>query len=445
MLAEWQKLGPLEQLMLDDSSGTNACIITAVFNIEGEISTDWVVENVANRLLVHPRFCSVLSIVRGRRPFFLPIPGFRNDPSRVRSHITTHKPSLSPPLPPELDAIVSSPLQMDRPLWELHLFPGKDMTSSAIVFRVHHSIGDGDGLLRFFLLAVTDETAPLVPTASPPLPARRPLNTQLTVPSAIPQILEPVVGTLRDVFTVFVKPLIPDSASVFNRQKPSLRKRAVFARPHALHELAASARLAGISVNDLTLAAVIGALREYALTHGDTPRDLRRFHVGVPVNRHRPGDGVDTVGNAVTPLPLRAPVLQADRVDRLAVSTRRMRYIKYGIQPQCAAAAYGLVRALPRCGSKPLWRRLTRVCSALYTNMAGPRENLRCGGREVTNVRVLAPSQGRAGMTISAFSYAGSFNLGFCCDLQQVAEPDVFANLFNKELDALIYWIKQLD
>ncbi len=155
MSTDWQRLRPLEQLLLDDSRGTNAAIITAVFNIEGKIDAQWTIEYLVKRLLIHPRFTSKLSVGRGRARFS-PIPGFAEDPEQIARHVTTHMDSPSPPSSTALDDIVSAPLRKDRPLWEMHVFPDAKCTTSAIVFRLHHCVGDGIGLLRFFLATVAD-------------------------------------------------------------------------------------------------------------------------------------------------------------------------------------------------------------------------------------------------------------------------------------------------
>lgn len=45
------------------------------------------------------------------------------------------------------DFAVSSPLSKEKPLWELHLFS----ELKCIIFRIHHSLGDGISLMSLFL------------------------------------------------------------------------------------------------------------------------------------------------------------------------------------------------------------------------------------------------------------------------------------------------------
>lgn len=71
--------------------------------------------------------------------------------------------------------LTKTPLDMSRPLWELHLLNVKTSDAEAVgIFRIHHSMGDGASLVSL-LLACTRKTAD--PEALPTIPAKKRAGT----------------------------------------------------------------------------------------------------------------------------------------------------------------------------------------------------------------------------------------------------------------------------
>ena len=65
----------------------------------------------------------------------------------------------------------SIPLDLSKPLWEMHILNVKTLDAEAIaVFRIHHSLGDGASLISL-LLACTRQTSD--PDALPSIPAQQ--------------------------------------------------------------------------------------------------------------------------------------------------------------------------------------------------------------------------------------------------------------------------------
>ncbi|MBA0557021.1 hypothetical protein Golob_027080, partial [Gossypium lobatum] len=64
------------------------------------------------------------------------------------------------------DLSVSSPLSMDKPLWELHLLKAH----KCFVFRIHHALGDGFSLMSMLMAGSGKVDVPaVVPAAVPPI------------------------------------------------------------------------------------------------------------------------------------------------------------------------------------------------------------------------------------------------------------------------------------
>ena len=115
-----------------------------------------------------------------RVPFGLHHPVWVDDPD---FELDDHLMRASVPAPgakAELDAFVaavmSRPLDPDRPLWEMYLVEGLEHGRSALIAKVHHSILDGVSgasvLAAFLDLNPRSRVVPLLPTWNPdPLPS----------------------------------------------------------------------------------------------------------------------------------------------------------------------------------------------------------------------------------------------------------------------------------
>ncbi|KMS96516.1 hypothetical protein BVRB_9g224560 isoform B [Beta vulgaris subsp. vulgaris] len=108
---------------------------------------------VANSLFMkHPRFCSLLVVDAKGREFW------RKTKINIDNHVIIHpkNPSLECESEEECedkinailaDYAVSSPLSMEKPLWELHIIS----ELKCMIFRFHHAMGDGISLMSLFL------------------------------------------------------------------------------------------------------------------------------------------------------------------------------------------------------------------------------------------------------------------------------------------------------
>lgn len=99
-------------------------------------------------LLKHPRFTSLLVIDRHGRE------QWRKTHVDIDSHILVHHEAVGEVNNGQqavndylADLSVSSPLDTDKPLWEIHLL----MAHKCAVFRIHHALGDGISLTSMLL------------------------------------------------------------------------------------------------------------------------------------------------------------------------------------------------------------------------------------------------------------------------------------------------------
>ena len=176
-------------------------------------------------------------------------------------------------------------LDRDRPLWELWFVEGLAVAGFAVVAKIHHSLADGVASATMLAKVMTlepdqnDLNAPNPVWIPEPIPSRRRLvvdalrdqQEQLrTIGPLVKRTVKGGVNVLRnikhraiDVPYPFVTP-----RTVFNRTLSPQRSFATTSLPVA--ELKAVKNAAGVTLNDVVLATVAGALDRFFEARGET-------------------------------------------------------------------------------------------------------------------------------------------------------------------------------
>ncbi|WP_020572799.1 wax ester/triacylglycerol synthase domain-containing protein [Parafrankia discariae] len=286
-----------------------------------------------------------------------------------------------------MDRIATQPLDLEHPLWRLWLLRGHSPTEVAIVYRFNHIHQDGSAVHQALHLLF----------GAGPEPAPRTLRT-FGAPQA------------RDYARM--------AAGVF-RNLPRTRQLASWAGPprgaarHTwavteLERLRRIARREAVTVNDVYLAAVAGALRAWSLPEwlpatvdgsGRPRRALprrrqRTIHTAMPINVRTP-DEQEILSNFTLGIRVPLPCAEADPRRRLAQIAEQTRRIK-------ARGRFGVVerRLLDRMSQDTSPRVFAKIVStaarptdtALVTSnlgtMVGPYT---VAGRRVTTLIGMAP------------------------------------------------------
>ncbi|KAM3681970.1 hypothetical protein ACB098_12G037100 [Castanea mollissima] len=159
---EEQPLSPAARLFHSPSFN---CYIIAILGCNTKFKPDVIKSGLEQTLLKHPRFSSKLVADDGQR--------WTKTIVDLEDHV------IVPDLDPNIDfadqlvedyisELTTKPMDLSKPLWELHLLNIKTSDAEAVgVFRIHHSMGDGASLISL-LLACTRKT--LDPEALPSVP-----------------------------------------------------------------------------------------------------------------------------------------------------------------------------------------------------------------------------------------------------------------------------------
>lgn len=355
-------------------------------------------------------------------------------------------------------AVATEPLAPDRPLWRMYLVDGFG-AGSALVAKLHHCIADGFALVAL-LLSLADEVArgrrgaspaPAPPDAEPTGPPRGahrvPAYRDLRLDEPLPRAIWRALSSPRSALELGARgaafarslarmTLLPADAPTRLSRPLSGRRKTAFSRPLPLPRLREQARALGVTVNDLLVAALAGALRRVLLADGPPPAELRAL---VPVNlRERlPGSGDPAFGNRFGLVFLRLPVGVADPAQRLARVRDAVLDLKRSPDAVVTYAVLGALGHLPSEVDRLVTGFFSGKASLVVTNVPGPRARLHLAGHEIDRIMFNVPHPATLGLGVSILSYAGEVRIGARADVAVLPDPGALVRGFAREVEAL--------
>jgi len=336
--------------------------------------------------------------------------------------------------------LMSTPLDMSKPLWQIHLVEGY-RGGSVFLARLHHCIADGIALIQL-LLSLTDTTprpgrvAPIRPPAATGSWLGAPLAAATTLLANPLQLLELAQGGVEVADTLQRLVLLPPDPKTVLKGTLGVTKRAAWSEPVPLEKIKAAGVRHGATVNDLLITAVAGALREYLEERGE-PVDELEIRAAVPVNLRPIERGLE-LGNSFGLVFVPLPISTSGTFRRLSELKTRMNQIKASSE---AIVSFGVLNAIgivPRQLHPPAIEFFGSKASLVMTNVPGPREPLFLAGRRIASCMFWVPMSGHLGLGISILSYAGGVMVGVAADAGLVPEPDRIVSAFERELKQLL-------
>jgi len=425
---------------------TNLMMVTGVLVLDGKVDLKRLKTLLDKRLAPFGRFHQrvVRPRTRAGLPHWQDEVGFSID-NHV-SHVALPGPGGEKALRELVSELMSTPLDMTKPMWHVHLIDGHDH-GSVVLARIHHSIADGIALVRV-MLSLTDPSPKATPgrrraehtNHSGPLDS---LPATISRGFAATQRLLDNPGRVADLARLGAAGayrlgrlvvLPPDPVTAFKGEL-GRRKRAAWSDPVPLDDFKAIGKAYGATVNDVLIAAATGALRRYLDKRGESTTGLA-IRASVPVNL-RPLDEAHRLGNSFGLVFLTLPVGIVDPVRRLRAIKKEMDDLKRSPE---ALVAYGVLNVM---GMAPVeverlgLRFFGSKATAVLTNVPGPREPLYLAGRKLEQVMFWVPQSGRLGLGISILSYAGGVMLGVATDEGLVPDPERIVAEFEREFRAL--------
>jgi WS/DGAT/MGAT family acyltransferase len=354
--------------------------------------------------------------------------------------------------------VASQRLDRGRPLWRLRVVEDATSDQVALIATVHHALMDGLGGMEFMaslfeLKPTPHEPAPISAPGDDPRPSRLSLLSQAARDLALlPADAAKVMGEgAHLVFRYATRPATTDESpplpftaprTIFNGRLTSRRSIALQQLPFAA--VKSAAHTAGATINDIVLAVVSGALREYLRRRGSCP--VTRLVAGVPAATDGPGGGF---GNALTYLFVRLPTDIDDPRERLRIAARESDIAKrrgQSIGLQTLTSALDLLTPTPIDAALGIYRnvlvdRVPPLWNVFVSNVPGTPVPLYVAGARLTALFPLGPIYEGFGLNITVISHERDLDIGLvtCTDLV----PDVdeltalFLDCFTELTDAL--------
>ena len=353
--------------------------------------------------------------------------------------------------------IASRPLDRDKPLWELTVVEGMEGGHIGFVAKIHHCAADGamaaELLANVFDLDpdAGDPPPPEVPWRPDPEPSRAQLlglaaRDILTITRSLPGL---ILRTLRGMLAVIRhrRGGGTGSAAPFSGPKTSFNgaltaRRTFVTQVLSLDQIKRVKAAYGVTVNDVVLAMVTGALRDHLAAAGATPE--KALVAGVPVST-RAGDTplrANSVSTLFVSLPahLAEPVAQMEAVHATTKGAKEQSNL-LGVEllsdwseltpprPYSAAIRFYSSRNLADRTPPPI--------NLVVSNVPGPRESLFIAGAELTAIYSMGPILEGIGLNVTVWSYRDELFAGVVSCPELLPDLRVLVERFGPALDRL--------
>ncbi|SFQ43531.1 wax ester/triacylglycerol synthase domain-containing protein [Amycolatopsis rubida] len=311
------------------------------------------------------------------------------------------------PLPEFAARWIAEPLDPHRPLWELTVVTGFPDGSFAVLLKLHHALTDGAG--AYAVTAGLLDGLP-IPEPAPPIPQPR-------SPMSVVRDTVETAGIASSVVRAARPPCLPLAAPA------TAERRLGFARL-ASADLRRIRRTHGGTTNDVVLAVLSGALREWLVNRGirATGRSLRAL---IPVSvRGRTAEQAG--GNKLSGYLCDLPVGMDDPVRRLTEVRAAMTRNK-AAGPSRGPGAFPLLAdrmpaALHRLGTRTAGLAAPLLFDLVVTTVPVPRARHALDGAPLTQVYPFVPLAPRQAVGIAVAPCLDSVHIGLQANAGAVAD-----------------------
>ncbi len=354
--------------------------------------------------------------------------------------------------------VQSRPLDHGRPLWELYLVDGLAEGRFAIVTKTHQALVDGIHAVDIGQVIVDPEMGRPAPFPDTWHASREPSDLELVVGGVVQAVRSPsrladgarwvVRGLADDVGHVTHRatsgvgsligaltrttghgaPSSPLDAPVGAHRRFVMVDTRLAAYQEVRRRLTKGRGTEAVTVHDVILAVIAGALRSWLLsrghgiTTGDTISAMVPLSVRDPQSDAHPGDRVDA---CLVDLPVGEPSA-AMRVHQVAFALHQQTEQRSALGADALSTLRGFAPpTLHSLGSR-LGSAVARTpFSLVVTNVPGPQRRMYAGRAALLSSYPVLPLAGGRTLTIGLTSYDGSVHFGINADRDAVPDVDI--------------------
>jgi len=456
------RLNPLDVSFLYMESPTTAMHVggVAVFQPpEQGLDYDRLVELISQRIALVPRYRQKVRWVPGR----LANPVWVDDSEfDVTYHVRRSalpKPGSDGQLRELVGRLMSRQLDRNRPLWEIYLVEGLSDGRVAVVTKTHHAMVDGVSAVDIGTVILDLTPTPREVPDDDWSPRPEPGALSLVTHAVTDLVSRPgqAVDTARtaavDVRATAGKVLsvaggVLAQARMMARPAPASPLNAVIGEQRRfgmaatdLDDYKRVRKSHGGTVNDVVLATVSGALRNWLLTRGEAVTATTTIRAMVPVSV-RADQHKGELGNRVSSYFVDLPVGEGSAVMRLHQVSFAMRAHK---ESGSAVGADALVQlsgfappTIHSLGARVASGFTRRLFNLVVTNVPGPQFPLYAAGSRMLSVYPVVPLAKGQAVSIGLTSYDGGVYYGLNADRDAMPDIDVLASCLRDSLAELV-------
>jgi diacylglycerol O-acyltransferase len=417
-----------------------------------------ILDSLRMRLHLVPRYRQRLQVPPAGtgRPLWIDDPTF-NLEYHVR-HTALPKPGSERQLLRLTGRIFSQQLDRARPLWELWIVEGLDDGGFALISKTHHAMIDG--IAGVDIAQVMFDLSPVPADIPHPdeawQPAPEPSPAEVLAAGAAGLLRSSVrgavqaAGALRDpgaalhaareaaegLGEIVWAGLNPAPATPLNVEIGPHRRYTVVRA--GLQDFKTVKNAFGGTVNDVVLAVVSGALREWLRSRGVRTEGLE-LRALVPVSIRGSQDR-GALGNRIAAMRGPLPVYVEDPVERLRAVRDTMDGLKESKQAVGAEVLANVQNFAPPTVLAQASRLnfSTRLFNLIVTNVPGPQFPLYMRGRELHDVFPVAFLPKDHALAIAIMSYNGKMSFGLLGDYDAMPDLDAVAEGIDASLAELV-------
>jgi diacylglycerol O-acyltransferase / wax synthase len=421
--------------------------VGATIIVEGAAPTyDQLIRHVEKRLMLVPRFRQrITKIPLGiENPVWGDDPQF--DPRRHVRHVSVPRPGRLDQLRDLVGRVMSEPLDMERPLWQLYLVEGLS-GRHAYISKTHHALVDGVAAVDVgTMLLDTSKRGTRIRLPEQPPDPDEPSPSMLLSQAASERVRKPLRAAGRAARTAVTTPAqtagrVIRTAEAFTslasggpkvpRSPLNVRigrdRRIAWARTDLERLKRARAIAEGSTVNDVLLSVAAGALGRFLQRRGDrVPGYLVAL---VPVSIRRPSEKGE-LGNRISTIMVRLPLDEPDPRERLARLRDETKRLKESDNARAASLIIEATGWAPPTINRLLSSAMARplLFNLVVSNVPGPQRHLYLLGRQIREIYPFVPlSPQNHALSIGMISYDGRVYFGLAADHDVIPDLDELA------------------
>lgn len=359
----------------------------------------------------------------------------------------------------------SRPLDKTRPLWEMCLVEGLSDNRLAIYTKTHQALVNGMTALEVGHV-IADRTQ------KPPefgediwIPGREPSDVSLllgaigewiTRPTAQLAAVQSAATDMISSTEQFVEAgrrVIDMARTMVRGTAPSSPLNATVSRNRrftvAKHELEEYRQLRtrfDCDVNDVVLAVVTGALRNWLMSRGQSVSTGMTVRAMAPMSVYPETDHLETAGpgqaiSEVTPFLVDLPVGENNalvRLSQIAHATETQATTTTPVDARTIVTLSGFAPpTLHAMGTRVATSFPARQFNLLITNVPGAQKQMYVAGTKLLDTYAVPPLLNNQVLALGITSYNGSLYYGINADREAMSDVDVFPSLLREALDEL--------